>query len=86
MHEGLYTLHVLTATEGFGLFRYQPMTSINVDEAEAREELADQRERLVRDVFASGPAYEQGRLPESNFLRVLEGEVSQISQGFCECR
>lgn len=60
------------------------MARVDVDQPKAREELAYQRQNLVRDVLALGPADEECRLPEADLVRVLVGEVSQVVEGAAE--
>lgn len=60
------------------------MTSVDVDEREAREELADQGYDLVGDVLAPGAAHEQRGLLEPPLRGVLEGEVAEVVEGLAE--
>lgn len=54
------------------------MAGVNVNELEAREELPDEGDGLVRHISALCAADEQGGLDEAGLARVLEGEVAQV--------
>ncbi len=57
------------------------MASVDVDQLEEGEELADQRDHLVGDVLALRPADKQRGLRKADLVRVLEGEVAQVVEG-----
>lgn len=56
------------------------MPGVDVDEREAREELADQGQDLVGDVVAAGAADEQRGPLEAGGGRVPEGEVAHVAE------
>lgn len=67
-----------TSDELRWVLRLDPVPRLNIDEAEPREELADQRQHLVGHVGALRPSYEQRRLPVPDLLGVLEREVAHV--------
>ena len=67
-----------TLPKGLGILRNEPVSGLDVDEFKAWKELADDRDHLVRHIFASRTAYEQSRLLEAGLTGVLEGEVTQV--------
>lgn len=68
----------LTLSEWLRLLRYKPVSSFNVHELEAREELPDQGQDLIRHVLALCAPHEQRRLHKPRLARVPEGEVPHI--------
>lgn len=57
------------------------MSGVDVGKLEQREELADQGQHIVRDVFGLGTADEESGLGEADLRRVLEGEVAEVVKG-----
>jgi hypothetical protein len=60
------------------------MARVDVDQPKSREELAYQRQDIVRDVLALGSTDEERGLPEADLVRVLVGEVAQVVEGAAE--
>ena len=82
MHVTQMTLHTLP--ESLGLLRNKPVARIHVDQLKQREELADQRDQLVRHVLALGAPHKKRGLQEPNLAGVLEGEIAQVVERLCE--
>lgn len=68
----------LTLPKSLRILRNNPVPRLGIDHLKHREELADERDDLVRDVLALGAADEQRGLEEAHGGRVLEGEVAQV--------
>jgi hypothetical protein len=57
---------------------------LGIDHLKHGEELADERDHLVRDVLALGAADEERGLKEAHGGRVLEGEVAEVVEGLAQ--
>jgi hypothetical protein len=56
------------------------VSGVNIYQSETREKLADQRQDLVWNIFASSPTDEQRGLFKPNFAWIFKGKISQIIQ------
>lgn len=68
----------LTVPECGGVFRYQPMTRINVSNFKPGEEPSDDWQGFVRNVMTLRPPYKQGGFLEPDVIGVLEWKVCHV--------
>lgn len=60
------------------------MSSININQTEARKELTNGRNDFIRYVFALAASDEECRLVIANLLGVFEGKVAQVVESLAE--